>query len=185
MADRIIVSISGASGVIYGIRALEILRELGLETHLILTPAAKVTIAQETDFKVSDVVALASISHDPRDIGARIASGSFDARGMIVIPCSIKTLSAVANSYADELTARAADVCLKEGGPLGLVVRETPLHPGHIRLMGLAARAGAVIFPPVPAFYGRPQTLDEVVTGTVGRAPVRLRLGSPREPPRP
>ncbi|OGO66948.1 MAG: 3-octaprenyl-4-hydroxybenzoate carboxy-lyase [Chloroflexi bacterium RBG_19FT_COMBO_62_14] len=174
MADRIIVSISGASGVIYGIRALEILRELGLETHLILTPAAKVTIAQETDFKVSDVVALASISHDPRDIGASIASGSFDTRGMIVIPCSVKTLSAVANSYADELTARAADVCLKEGRPLVLVVRETPLHPGHIRLMELAAQAGAVIFPPVPSFYGRPQSLDDVITATVGRALARL-----------
>jgi len=174
MANRIIVSISGASGVIYGIRALEMLRDLGLESHLILTPAAKVTIAQETDFKVSDVIALASVSHDSRDIGASIASGSFETRGMIVIPCSIKTLSAVANSYADELTSRAADVCLKEGRPLVLVVRETPLHPGHIRLMELAAQAGAVIFPPVPSFYGRPQSLDDVITATVGRALARL-----------
>lgn len=174
MADRIIVSISGASGAIYGIRALEMLRELGFETHLILTPAAKVTIAQETDYKVSDVLALASIAHDPRDIGASIASGSFATRGMIIIPCSIKTLSGVANSFSDDLTVRAADVCLKEGRPLVLVVRETPLHPGHIRLMGLAARAGAVIFPPVPAFYGRPQTLDEVIQATVGRALARL-----------
>lgn len=174
MPDRIIVSLTGASGAIYGIRALEMLRALNVETHLILTPAAKVTIAQETDYKISDVLGLASIAHDPHNIGASIASGSFATRGMIIIPCSIKTLSAVANSYADDLTVRAADVCLKEGRPLVLVVRETPLHPGHIRLMGLAARAGAVIFPPVPSFYGKPQTLDDVVRATVGRALARL-----------
>ncbi len=174
VADRIIVSITGASGAIYGIRTLEMLRELKIDTHLILTAAAKVTIAQETDYKVSDVVALASISHDPRDIGASIASGSFPTRGMIIIPCSIKTLSSVANSFADDLTVRAADVCLKEGRPVVLVVRETPLHPGHIRLMELASRAGAVIFPPVPSFYGRPQTLDDVIRATVGRALARL-----------
>lgn len=174
MTERIIVSISGASGAIYGIRALEMLASLKFETHLILTSAAKVTIAQETDYKVSDVVGLASHSHDPRDIGASIASGSFETRGMIIIPCSIKSLSAVANSYADDLTARAADVCLKEGRPLVLVVRETPLHPGHIRLMDLASHAGAVIFPPVPSFYGRPMTLDDVIRSTVGRALARL-----------
>jgi 4-hydroxy-3-polyprenylbenzoate decarboxylase len=174
VADRIIVSITGASGAIYGIRTLEMLRELKIDTHLILTAAAKVTIAQETDYKVSDVVALASVNHDPRDIGASIASGSYATRGMIIIPCSIKTLSAIANSFADDLTVRAADVCLKEGRPLVLVVRETPLHPGHIRLMELASRAGAVIFPPVPSFYGRPQTLDDVIRATVGRALARL-----------
>lgn len=182
MADRIVVSITGASGAIYGIRALEMLRGMGFETHLILTAAAKVTIAQETDYKVSDVVALANTSHDPRDIGASIASGSFATRGMIVIPCSIKTLSAIANSYADDLVARAADVCLKEGRPLVLVVRETPLHPGHIRLMGLAARAGAVIFPPVPSFYARPETLDDVVRATVGRALARLGIENSEYP---
>lgn len=182
MVERIIVSITGASGAIFGIRALEMLRRLGFETHLILTAAAKVTIAQETDYKVSDVVALASTSHDPRDIGASIASGSFDTRGMIIIPCSIKTLSAVANSYADNLTARAADVCLKEGRPLVLVVRETPLHPGHIRLMELAARAGAVIFPPVPSFYGRPETLEDVIGATVGRALSRLGVDNSEYP---
>jgi 4-hydroxy-3-polyprenylbenzoate decarboxylase len=172
--DRVIVAITGASGAIYGIRTLEMLRELGIETHLILTSAAKVTITQETDYKVSDVAAMAGVSHDPRDIGASIASGSFPTRGMIVIPCSIKTLSGVANSFADDLTVRAADVCLKEGRPVVLVVREAPLHPGHIRLMDLAARAGAVIFPPVPSFYGRPQTLDDIIRATVGRALARL-----------
>jgi 4-hydroxy-3-polyprenylbenzoate decarboxylase len=172
--DRVIVAITGASGAIYGIRTLEMLRELGIETHLILTSAAKVTITQETDYKVSDVTAMAGVSHDPRDIGASIASGSFPTRGMIVIPCSIKTLSGVANSFADDLTVRAADVCLKEGRPVVLVVREAPLHPGHIRLMDLAARAGAVIFPPVPSFYGRPQTLDDIIRATVGRALARL-----------
>lgn len=182
MDERIIVSITGASGAIYGIRAVEMLRRLGFETHLILTAAAKVTISQETDYKVSDVVSLASVSHDPRDIGASIASGSFGTRGMIVIPCSIKTLSAIANSYADDLTARAADVCLKEGRPLVLVVRETPLHPGHIRLMGLASRAGAVIFPPVPSFYGRPETLEDVIRATVGRALARLGIENPEYP---
>jgi 4-hydroxy-3-polyprenylbenzoate decarboxylase len=182
VADRIVIAITGASGAIYGIRALEMLRELGTETHLILSAAAKVTIAQETDYKVSDIVSLASVSHDPRDIGASIASGSFPTRGMIIIPCSIKTLSAVANSFADDLTGRAADVCLKEGRPLVLVVRETPLHPGHIRLMDLASRAGAVIFPPVPSFYGRPQTLDEVIRATVGRALARLGIDNASYP---
>jgi len=171
---RLVVGITGASGVILGIRLLEVLRKAPVETHLVLSPAARATISQETNWKISDVLALASIAHDPRDIGASIASGSFATRGMIVIPCSIKTLSGVANSFSDDLTVRAADVCLKEGRPLVLVVRETPLHPGHIRLMGLAARAGAVIFPPVPAFYGRPQTLDEVIQATVGRALARL-----------
>jgi 4-hydroxy-3-polyprenylbenzoate decarboxylase len=182
MVDRIIVSITGASGAIYGIRTLEMLRELGIETHLILTAAAKVTIAQETDYKVGDIVALANINHEPRDIGASIASGSFPTRGMIIVPCSIKTLSAVANSFADDLTGRAADVCLKEGRPLVLVVRETPLHPGHIRLMELASRAGAVIFPPVPSFYGRPQTLDDVIRATVGRALARLGIDNAAYP---
>jgi len=176
---RIIVALTGASGAIYGIRALEMLRTLGVETHLVLSPAAHVTIAQETDHKVSEVAALAAVHYDRGDIGAAIASGSYPVEGMIVIPCSIKTLSAIAHCYADDLIVRAADVTLKEGRPLVLVVRETPLHRGHLRLMDLAARAGAVIFPPVPAFYGRPQTLDEVVTATVGRALLRLGIDNP------
>jgi 4-hydroxy-3-polyprenylbenzoate decarboxylase len=174
MPQRIVVALTGASGVVYGIRALEMLRQAGVETHLVLSPAAKITIAQETDHKVSAVAGLASIHYEANDIGASIASGSFPTQGMIVIPCSVKTLSAIANSYADNLIIRAADVTLKEGRPLVLMVRETPLHRGHLRLMDLAAQAGAVIFPPVPAFYGRPQSLDEVVTQTVGRALLRL-----------
>jgi 4-hydroxy-3-polyprenylbenzoate decarboxylase len=172
--NRLIVALTGASGVIYGIRALELLRAAGVETHLVLSPAAKITIAQETDWKVSDVEALAAVKHDHRDIGASIASGSFQTRGMLIAPCSIKTLSAVAHSFSSDLTARAADVCLKEGRPVLLMVRETPLHAGHLRLMLAAAEAGAVIFPPAPAFYGRPASLDAVVTATVGRALARL-----------
>jgi 4-hydroxy-3-polyprenylbenzoate decarboxylase len=167
---RLVVAITGASGAVLGIRTLERLRALDIETHLVISAAARITIAQETDFKLSDVQALAHASYDPVDIGAAIASGSFPVYGMIVIPCSIKTLSAIANSYADDLIVRAADVTLKEGRPLVLVVRETPLHRGHLRLMDLAARAGAVIFPPVPAFYRRPATLDDLVDDTVARA---------------
>ena len=179
MTGRIVVGITGASGVIFGIRALEMLRRAGVETHLILSAAARITIAQETDWKVSQVEKLADISYKPQDIGATIASGSYPTQGMVVIPCSIKTLSAIANSYADDLIVRAADVTLKEGRPLALVVRETPLHRGHLRLMDLAARAGAIIFPPVPAFYGKPQTLDEVITATVGRVLLRLGVENP------
>ncbi len=171
---RLVVAITGASGVILGIRLLEKVRRLGVETHLVLSPAGRVTIAQETDYKVSDVLALADVTYNHADIGAAIASGSFATMGMVIIPCSIKTLSAVANSYADDLIARAADVTLKEGRPLVLVVRETPLHRGHLRLMSLAAEAGAVIFPPVPAFYARPASVDEVVDNTVGRVLARL-----------
>ncbi len=179
---RLVVAMTGASGVIYGIRLLQTLREGrvdGVETHLVVSPAGRVTIAQETGWKVSDVEALATQAYDPRDIGAAIASGSFDTAGMVVIPCSIKTLSRVATSNSDDLVARAADVTLKEGRPLVLVVRETPLHLGHLRLMTQAAEIGAVIMPPVPAFYGRPQTLDDVIDGTVGR--VLLRLGFDNE----
>lgn len=171
---RLVVGITGASGVILGIRLLELLRPLEIETHLVVSPAARVTITQETGWKVSDVLALANVTYNHQDIGAAIASGSFATMGMVVIPCSIKTLSAIANSYADDLIVRAADVSLKEGRPLVLVVRETPLHRGHLRLMDLAAQAGAVIFPPVPAYYARPQTLDESVTHTVGRVLARL-----------
>jgi len=170
---------TGASGAILGIRLLEILRGSPVRTHLVLSAAARLTIPQETDWKVHQVTALAYQAYRPKEIGAAIASGSFAAMGMVIIPCSIKTLSAVANSYSDDLLTRAADVTLKEGRPLVLVVRETPLHAGHIRLMGLAAEAGAVIFPPVPAFYTRPQTVSEIVNQTVGR--VLLRLGIPNQ----
>ena len=172
--ERLVVGISGASGVVLGIRLLEVLKPTQIETHLVLSPAARATIAQETDWKVSDVLALADVHYNYQDIGAAVASGSFKTRGMVIIPCSIKSLSAVANSYAEDLMARAADVTLKEGRPLVLVVRETPLHRGHLRLMDLAARAGAVIFPPVPAFYTRPHSVDDMVNNTVGRVLARL-----------
>ncbi len=172
---RIIIGISGASGAIYGIRALQILQDNPeIETHLILSDAAALTIKLETDWTVSQVRDLASQSYSNDQIGAQVASGSFQSSGMLIAPCSIKTLSAVANSYADNLLVRAADVQLKEGRPLVLMVRETPLHAGHIRLMGLAAASGAVIFPPVPAFYGSPKTLDEMVSHSVGRVLRRL-----------
>ena len=177
---RLVVGITGASGVILGIRTLELLRQLDeIETHLVLSPAAKITIAQETRWKVSQVMELADVTHAYQDVGASIASGSFQTMGMLVVPCSIKTLSAIANSLAADLLTRAADVTLKEGRPLLLVVRETPLHRGHIRLMDLAARAGAVIFPPVPAFYARPQTMEDMVDNLVGRLLARIGIQNP------
>lgn len=172
---RLVVGMSGASGVILGIRLLEYLRQSEIETHLVLSPAARLTITKETDWQVKDVIALATHSYKYSEIGASIASGSFPTTGMVVVPCSIKTLSGIANSYAENLLVRAADVTLKEGRPLVLVVREAPLHYGHLRLMGLATRAGATIFPPVPAFYGRPQNSSEIIDGLVGR--ILLRLG--------
>ncbi len=180
---KIIIGISGASGAIYGVRALQILQEdPEVETHLILSRAAGLTIEIETDWKISEVRDLASVSYSEKQIDAPIASGSFQTAGMLIAPCSIKTLSAVANSYADNLLTRAADVQLKEGRPVVLMVRETPLHPGHIRLMGLAAASGAVIFPPVPAFYSRPQSLDEIVSSSVGRALSRLGIDNSEYP---
>jgi len=174
MVKRLIIGITGASGVIYGIRALEMLKHLEIESHLILSSAAKVTIAHETEWRVSDVEALASVRHDYRDLGASIASGSFETMGMLVAPCSVKTLSAIANSYSSDLLPRAADVCMKEGRPVVLMFREAPLHKGHIKLMLEAADAGAILFPPAPVFYGKPQTIDDLVNGTVGRALARL-----------
>lgn len=175
MTKRLIVGISGASGVIYGIRLLEMLQGVPeIETHLVLTPAARATIAQETDYRAKDVELLAGVVHSNTNIGASIASGSFETMGMIVAPCSIKSLSAIANCYSADLLARAADVQLKEGRPVVLLVRETPLHKGHLRLMSLAAENGAVIMPPVPAFYGKPETLDDIVNHTVGRALARV-----------
>lgn len=175
MKPRLIVGISGASGVIYGIRALEVLRAAGrVETHLVLSPAARATIAQETALRPRGVEALADAVHPPGNIGASIASGSFETMGMLIAPCSIKTLSAVAHSYTADLMSRAADVQLKEGRPVVLLVRETPLHAGHLKLMLQAAENGAVIMPPVPAFYGGPKTVDDLVNSTVGRALARL-----------
>jgi flavin prenyltransferase len=172
---RLIVAMSGASGQIYGIRLLEVLHDTPeIEIHLLMSPAARITIAQETDWDPRDVEALANVVYRPGDIGAAIASGSFETAGMIVAPCSIKTLSAIAHSFASDLTSRAADVQLKEGRPVLLMVRETPLHLGHIELMAQAAKIGCVIFPPAPAFYGRPKTLDDIVNGTVGRMLARI-----------
>ncbi len=153
---------------------METLKSSPIETHLVLSESASLTIQQETNFKVDDVLSMADVSYDFRDIGASIASGSFATLGMVIIPCSVKTLSAVANSYSDDLLTRAADVTLKEGRPLILVVRETPYHPGHLRLMSEAAAAGAIIFPPVPAFYIHPQSVDEIINNTVGRVLARL-----------
>ncbi|HXF68431.1 MAG TPA: UbiX family flavin prenyltransferase [Thermoflexus sp.] len=176
MKQRLIVGISGASGVIFGIRLLEVLRSNPeIETHLVLSPAARVTITQETDYTVRQVMELADVVHPHHDIGAAIASGSFRTMGMVIIPCSIKTLGAIVSGYTADLMSRAADVTLKEGRPLVLVVRETPLHIGHLDLMRRAARMGAVIMPPVPAFYGRPRTIQDLIDQIVGR--VLLRLG--------
>lgn len=168
---RIVVAITGASGPAYGITALELLASVPtVETHLVLSNAAKMTIGIETERSVEEVEALADHVHGARDIAAPIASGSFRTAGMLVAPCSIKTLSAVANSTSSELIARAADVTLKERRPLVLMVRETPFHLGHLRLMTQAAEIGAVIHPPVPAFYNHPETIDDLVTHSVVRA---------------
>jgi 4-hydroxy-3-polyprenylbenzoate decarboxylase len=172
---RLVVGISGASGVILGIRTLEILSRIDqIETHLVITTAARLTIAQETDWALKDIHALADMVYKENDISAAIASGSFATMGMIVLPCSIKTLSAIANSYADSLLVRAADVTLKEGRPLILGVRETPLHRGQLRLMDQAAEAGAIIYPPMPAFYTKPRSIDEMVDNLVGRILARI-----------
>lgn len=179
---RLVVAMTGASGVILGIRLLELARDLKLETHLVLSPAAQITLIKETHWKVEDVQALAKVCYPYREISSPIASGSFSTLGMVVVPCTIKTLSAIANSYTDDLISRAADVTLKEGRPLVLIVRETPLHRGHLRLMQLAAEAGAVIFPPVPSFYARPQTLDEMITHLAGRILARLGIENDRYP---
>ncbi|MEU7488547.1 UbiX family flavin prenyltransferase [Streptomyces sp. NPDC042319] len=176
---RVIVGVSGASGAVYAVRALELLSQLGVETHLVLTKAAKATLTQETDLTVADVRARADHLHAEHDLGAAISSGSFPMDGMLVAPCSVKTLSGIANGYDDNLLVRAADVTLKERRPLVLLLRETPLHAGHLRLMTQATEAGATIMPPVPAFYTRPTSLDEVVTQTVGRALDHLRLPHP------
>ncbi|MEB6409956.1 MULTISPECIES: UbiX family flavin prenyltransferase [Enterobacter] len=167
---RLIVGLSGASGAIYGVRLLQVLRSVAdVETHLVMSQAARQTLSLETDLSLRDVQALADVVHDARDIAASISSGSFKTAGMVILPCSIKTLSGIVNSYTDTLVTRAADVVLKERRPLVLCVRETPLHLGHLRLMTQAAELGAVIMPPVPAFYHRPTSLDEVINQTVNR----------------
>ncbi len=169
--QRLIIAITGASGVIYGIRALEILRRVpDFETHLILTPSGARTIIEETDYSVAMVRKLAHHEYNYKDIGAAVSSGSFKTAGMLVAPCSVKSLSGIAHCYNDELVVRAADVCLKERRRVVLLFRETPLHAGHIALMDQATRNGAIIMPPVPAFYSRPKTVDELVAQTVGRA---------------
>ena len=167
---RLIVGLSGASGAIYGVRLLQVLRNVAdVETHLVMSQAARQTLSLETDLSLRDVQALADVVHDARDIAASISSGSFKTAGMVILPCSIKTLSGIVNSYTDTLVTRAADVVLKERRPLVLCVRETPLHLGHLRLMTQAAELGAVIMPPVPALYHRPQTLDDIINQTVNR----------------
>lgn len=167
---RIAVGVTGASGVIYGVRLLQVLRQLGIETHLTMSRAAEVTLAHETDFKVADVRALASFCYGINDIAAPIASGSFRSLGMIVAPCTVRTMSEIATGVTSSLLTRAADVALKERRRLVLMVRETPLHLGHLRTMTALAEMGAVVFPPVPAFYAAPATLEDMVNHTVGRA---------------
>lgn len=174
---RVVVGITGASGVIYGIRLLEQLSERpDVETHLVISRAGALTITEETDCAPADVAAMADVLHSHQNVGASIASGSFPVHGMVVAPCSMRTLGAIANSLADSLLTRAADVTLKEGRPLVLMVRETPLHRGHLRLMSLAAEAGAIIAPPMPAFYHRPETVQEIVDHTTSRVLDRLGL---------
>jgi len=168
---KLIVALTGASGAIYGIRTLQILGPAAeIETHLILSPAASQTIVLETDYTVSQVKALAKVLHKYQDIGASLSSGSYQTMGMLVAPCSIKTLSGIANSDAGNLIVRAADVCLKERRRVVLLLRETPLHLGHIELIDRVTRMGAIVMPPVPAFYHRPKTLDDLINQTVGRA---------------
>jgi 4-hydroxy-3-polyprenylbenzoate decarboxylase len=168
--QRIIIGITGASGAIYGIRALELLRAVGVETHLVLSPSAGRTITEETDFTIEQVKSLATVVHGFKDIGASIASGSFQVDGMLVAPCSVKTLAGIAHCFDDELIVRAADVQLKERRRVVLMFRETPLHAGHIAIMERATLNGAIVMPPVPAFYHRPKSIDDIVNQSVGRA---------------
>jgi len=166
---RLIVGISGATGAIYGIRLLEVLAKSNVETHLVITEAAQKTILMETDWKVEKIKSLAKVTYDIQDIGANIASGSFESEGMVIIPCSIKSLSAIANSFNVNLLIRAADVAIKEKRKLVLVVRETPLHKGHLTLMMNLADMGVIILPPIPAFYHHPKTIDDLINHTVGK----------------
>lgn len=174
---RLVVGITGASGSIYGVRLLEVLRTTtDIELHLVVSAAGRRTLVEETDFSVADVEALAHHHYDVKDIGATLASGSFRTAGMVVAPCSIKTAAAIAACYADTLLTRAADVTLKEGRPLILVVRESPLHLGHLRVLTALAEMGAVVMPPMPAFYNRPKQIDDLVVHTLARVLDRLGL---------
>ena len=168
--QKLVVGISGASGVAYGLRTLDACRELGLESHLILSKAAILTLTHETDRTVADVNAMADVVHRVGDIGASVASGSFRSLGMIIAPCSVRTMSEIASGVTSSLLTRAADVTLKERRPLVLMVRETPFHLGHLRTMVRLAEMGATIAPPLPAFYAKPQSIAEMVDQSVGRA---------------
>lgn len=179
---RLIVGLSGASGVVYGIRLLQLLQSLpDVETHLVISSAAHQTIRLETDYAAADVEALADVTYAPDDIAAPISSGSFHTDGMVIIPCSMKTLGAIAHSYTDTLIARAADVVLKERRRLILVARETPLHLGHLRLMVQVTEIGAIVMPPAPAFYHRPTTIDDIVNQTVNRVLDMLNIRLPQD----
>lgn len=167
---RLVVGISGASGIVYGIRVLELLRKAKVESHLVMTNSAALTLGYESSLKLGDVEKLADVVHSNTDMDANIASGSFKTLGMIIAPCSVKTMAAIATGYTDSLIARAADVVLKQRRRLVLMVREAPLHLGHLRSMAAVTEAGAIVFPPVPAFYAKPKTLAEMIDHTVGRA---------------
>jgi 4-hydroxy-3-polyprenylbenzoate decarboxylase len=167
---RLVVGISGASGIIYGLRALDAARELGVESHLVMSRAAALTLAQETELSVAEAQSRADVVHKVGDVGAAIASGSFRTLGMIVAPCSVRTMSEIATGVTSSLLTRAADVTLKERRPLVLMVRESPLHLGHLRTLAKLAEMGAVIAPPMPAFYAKPASLQEMVDQSVGRA---------------
>lgn len=170
MTKPVIIGISGASGVIYGLRALELLRENDIPTHLVMSKSAKLTLHYELDIKLAELESLATQVHAVSNIGASIASGSFPTAGMLIAPCSVRTMSEIASGVTSSLLTRAADVNLKERRRLVLMVRETPLHTGHLRSMTALSEMGAIIAPPVPAFYTRPESIDDVVTQTVGRA---------------
>src|SRR5215475_6040974 len=166
---RLVVGISGASGVIYGVRMLELLRDTDVETHLVMSKSAELTLAYETDLKPKEVKALASVNHPAADIGASISSGSFPTMGMVIVPCSIRTMSEIATGVTSSLVSRAADVVLKEKRRLVLAVRETPLHTGHLRTLTTLSEIGAVVAPIVPAFYNKPKSVDDIINHTVGR----------------
>lgn len=166
---RLLIGISGASGAIYGIRLLQLLKRSDIETHLVVSRAARIAISYETDMSGKDVEALADVVYPEQDVGATCSSGSFRTIGMIIAPCSIKTMSEIASGTTTNLVSRAADVCLKERRRLVLMLRETPLHLGHIRSMAAVTEAGAIVYPPVPAFYARPQSIEEMIDHTLGR----------------
>jgi 4-hydroxy-3-polyprenylbenzoate decarboxylase len=168
-AKRLLVGISGASGAIYGIRLLELLKDSGVETHLIVSRAARMTLSYESDVSTEYLESLATVTYPEQDVGAACSSGSFKTLGMIVAPCSIKTMAEIASGATTNLVSRAADVCLKERRRVVLMLRETPLHLGHLRSMAAVTEAGAIVYPPVPAFYARPKSIEEMVDHTLGR----------------